>query len=146
MMISLHLALSLFLVLRLSECGLVFHADCYNSGSMLHRDHLLNNTLTDHSAVRQLVEGKFGKARDRILALSQEMDPLRNVATANTVGNAGLQRSAAFLFDPDVEFYTVYNSLSAVYVSALNTLDTTLWERGLNSQDTVSHSKTCRMD
>lgn len=146
MMISLHLALSLFLVLRLSECGLVFHADCYSSGSMLPCDHLLNHTLTDHRAVQHLVQAKFGKARDRILALSQEMDPLRNVATANTVGNAGLQRSAAFLFDPDVDFYTVYNSLSAVYASALNTLAANLWEPSLNSQDTVSHFKTCRMD
>lgn len=81
-MVLLHLVLGLFLVLGLSNCDLVFHEDCDANGSTLSLDHLLNCSATEHRAVRRIMQTKFGKAKDRILAVSQEMMPLRNVATA----------------------------------------------------------------
>lgn len=139
MMVSLHsAALSLFLVLRLSECALVFHDDCITTGSTLHHDDLLHQVFTEHCAVRGVIEPKFAKTSARITALAQEMAPLRNVATANTIGNAGVQTTATLLFDPSWDFSTIYNSLQAVSNSISTTSPLTQWAPGLSNQDTVS--------
>ena len=98
----------------------------------------LNHNLTDHSAVIQLVEAKFEKTKARMLALSLEMELLSKHATANSKGNAGLQKSATLLFDPDIDFYTVYNSLQAVTNSIAITRNLGFWHPSLTSQDTVS--------
>ncbi|CAF9938913.1 hypothetical protein IMSHALPRED_001135 [Imshaugia aleurites] len=119
-MVSLHsAALSLFLVLRLSECALVFHDDCITTG------------------MRGVIEPKFAKTSARITALAQEMAPLRNVATANTIGNAGVQTTATLLFDPSWDFSTIYNSLQAVSNSISTTSPLTQWAPGLSNQDTI---------
>lgn len=63
--------------------------------------------------MRDLISANFQKAHSRILALSQEMAILWRKGSAGQ-GNEGLQRTAAMLFDPNIDFYTVYQSTRAV--------------------------------
>lgn len=135
-MILLYYALSLLSVLRLSECALIFHQDC-DICTLPTRKDLLNRHMTDHHADRSILTEKFGKSQARLRALGQEMYVLSNVRTANAQGNTGLQNAASLLFDPLINFYTVYTSASDVATSVAATL---IWgERitALTNSDTV---------
>ncbi|KAL9074852.1 MAG: hypothetical protein Q9161_001990 [Pseudevernia consocians] len=116
-MISLYYALTFFLVFCLSECNIIYHADCL--------------------VWQPFLEVRFAESKARLLALSQEMQVLSKVAT-NAQGNAGLQKSASLLFDPLIDFYTVAQSTLAVSNSIANRLDTGGYVPGLTYLDTVS--------
>ena len=110
-MISLYCALSLFLVLRLSEGYLFIHPDC-GASTFLPRDPSLNHRLTERRVDAALFESKFQKTVRRINTLSQEMSVLGSVSQVQ--GNLGLQRTASYLFDPLATFFNVaQNTASA---------------------------------
>ena len=135
-MISLYYALTFFLVFRLSECNIIYHADCLYC-MLPSRDVLPNDHITEHRAGQPFLEVRFAESKARLLALSQEMQVLSKVAT-NAQGNTGLQKSASLLFDPLIDFYTVAQSTLAVSNSIANRLDTGGYVPGLNTLDTVS--------
>ena len=135
-MILLYFALSLLSVLRLSECTLFFHQDC-DLCMLPIRNDLLNRHMTDHHADRPWLNVKFEKTQARLRALGQEMNLLSNVRTANVQGNTGLQNAASLLFDPLIDFYTVFTSASSVAASIVAVWRWGEWPSAVSNQDTV---------
>ena len=131
MMMLLYCTLSLFLVLRLSECALIIHRDCaYVIGTLGNGQSF---TMSD------LVLSKIGKTRARLLAQSQEMIVLSS-RNNPAHGNEGLRRTASLLFDPLLHFYTVAGSTRDVATSVTTPLDIGGYKPngGLSNGDTVS--------
>ena len=134
-MISLYRALSLFLVLRLSECILFIHPDC-GASTFLPRDHPLNHRLTERRVDTALFQSKFQKTVQRINTLSKEMSVLGSVSQVQ--GNLGLQRMASYLFDPLVTFFNVaQNTASAASGGRLIFTDQG-YHSGAEASDTVN--------
>ena len=131
MMMLLYCTLSLFLVLRLSECALIIHSDCDEFTGTL--DNGQPFTMSD------IVQFKIGKTRARLFAQWLEMGPLAS-RTNPTGGNEGLRKTASLLFDPLLNFYTVAGASREVALSVSGTLDIGGYKsnQGLANTDTVS--------
>ena len=83
-------------------------------------------------------------AQHKAVTLAQEMTALYSVNTGVTSaqGNAGLAKSAAYLFDPNVDFYTVIQATTAA-ANNLNGDYTTLgYAPYMNNNDVVSSLET----
>ena len=135
MMILLYRALSLFLVLRLSECILFIHPDC-GASTFPPGDPSLNHRLTERRVDTALFQSKFQKTVQRIKTLSQEMSVLGSVSQVQ--GNSGLQRTASYLFDPLATFFNVaQNTASAASGGNLVITDVD-YRSGAEASDTVN--------
>lgn len=135
-MISLYFALTFFLALRLSECGITYDPDCTTSRMLPPRDAVPNDHIIEHCAVQDALEVRFGKSRDRLVALSQEMQALID-PTESAPGNVGLNKSALLLF-PLANFSTVAKSTEAVANIITFSYAARGWRPSMTERDIVS--------
>ena len=129
MMMLLYCTLSLFLVLRLSECDLIIHHDCDKPAGTLVNGQSF--TFSD------IVQSKIKKTTARLFALHEEMDLL--TADAKPLrGNEGLRTTVLRLFNALSNFQKVTESTQAVAESIENIRATQGYSPSLTHTDTVS--------
>lgn len=91
-----------------------------------------------------IVELGMAAAQHKAVTLAQEMTALYSVNTGVTSaqGNAGLAKSAAYLFDPTVDFYTVIQATTAAATNLNGDYTTLGYAPYMNNNDVVSSLET----
>lgn len=101
--------------------------------------HLYHHHWTEWAADWHMVEEDFVKTQQKVHTLWEELTALSSVNTGVTSpqGNAGLFRSAGYLFDPISDFYTVIQALLVVGGNLYNDYTTGGYAPYMNNNDIV---------